>query len=86
MNFDPAKREARQAVVLRVIERATPSTKRTLSHAFSGLASPRVAIKAQCLVCQEFKRDAIRNCTGWSCPLWQYRPFQEAASDAPAGT
>ena len=29
-----------------------------------------------CLSCVGFQRDAIRDCTGYACPLWAYRPFQ----------
>ena len=60
----------------RVIADAPESVKKLLSRAFSGSASPRAAIKAQCLVCVGYERDSIRNCTGYSCPLWKYRPFQ----------
>lgn len=66
----------RAGPVMRTIRDAPESVKGTLTQAFSGSASPRKAIKAQCLVCMGYDREAIKNCTGWSCPLWAYRPFQ----------
>jgi hypothetical protein len=44
--------------------------------AWAGKCSPRRAIKAQCLECLGFDRQAITECTGWACPLWHFRPFQ----------
>ena len=68
--------EARNKRVEAVLQEAPESAKNTLREAFSGSASPRKAIKAQCLVCVGYDRTAIRDCTGYSCPLWAYRPFQ----------
>lgn len=65
----------REERIQKVISEAPESTQNTLSRAFSGSASPRAAIKAQCLTCAGFDRETIRNCTGFSCPLWMYRPF-----------
>lgn len=67
------KREERIAAV---IAQAPISVQGSLTRAFSGSASPRAAIKAHCLACTGFDRLAVRNCTGWGCPLWKYRPFQ----------
>jgi hypothetical protein len=63
-----------QVIELRLKE-APESVKKTLARAFSGDASPRQAIRATCLACVGFDRDSIRNCSGYSCPLWSYRPF-----------
>lgn len=68
---------SRDDVVKRRIEEAPPSAQKTLAEAFSGSASPRRAIRAMCLSCVGFDREAIKNCSGHSCPLWQYRPFTE---------
>jgi hypothetical protein len=70
--------ETRNKRVEGVLQDAPESAKNTLREAFSGSASPRKAIKAQCLVCVGYDRASIRDCTGYSCPLWAYRPFQEA--------
>lgn len=67
---------SRDEVAKRRISEAPESCQGALRGAFSGSASPRQAIKAQCLACVGFDRNAIRNCTGWSCPLWAYRPYQ----------
>lgn len=69
--------ELRDTRVAKVISEAPESAKGSLTRAFSGSASPRAAIKAMCLTCVGYDRDSIRNCTGYSCPLWKYRPFQE---------
>ena len=71
--------EQRESRVARVIAEAPESVKNTLREAFSGAASPRKAIKAMCLACVGYERDSVRNCTGYSCPLWKYRPFQGKA-------
>lgn len=63
--------------VARMLSEAPESAKNTLARAFSGSASPRAAIKAMCLACVGYDRDSIKNCTGYSCPLWKYRPFQD---------
>jgi hypothetical protein len=68
----------REKRVLRAIEEAPESAKGTLRHAFSGSASPRKAIKAMCLSCMGYDRPSVKNCSGYACPLWRYRPFQEA--------
>ena len=47
-----------------------------MEKAYSGDASPRKAIKAMCLQCTGYDRATIRGCTGYSCPLWEYRPYQ----------
>lgn len=59
-----------------LVSSAPRSVQKSLRRAFSGAASPRQAIKAQCLVCVGYDRSAIKNCAGYSCPLWSYRPFQ----------
>ena len=47
-----------------------------MAKAYNGTASPRSAIKAQCLICVAYDRASITHCTGYSCPLWAYRPYQ----------
>jgi hypothetical protein len=43
--------------------------------AAEGKASPREAIKAQCLECVAWNRAEVRRCTATACPLWMYRPW-----------
>ena len=69
----------REDQVEKIISQAPATTQKSLGRAFSGVASPRAAIKAMCLTCVGYERMAITNCTGWSCPLWKYRPYQEKA-------
>ncbi len=59
---------------------APPSSRGILGRAFAGESSPREAIRAMCLTCVGYQRDEITNCTGWSCPLWKFRPYQEGAA------
>lgn len=70
----PEKRAVR---VAKVLFEAPESAKNTLARAFLGDSSPRQAIKAMCLSCVGYDRNSIKNCTGYACPLWSYRPFQE---------
>lgn len=72
---------AREERVAKMIAEAPPSSRKTLREAFFGSASPRAAIKAMCLSCVGYDRSSITNCTGWSCPLWKYRPYQEAGPE-----
>jgi len=66
----------RESRIEKTVSEAPNSVKNVLKLAFAGTASPRAAIKAQCLSCVGYDRESVRNCTGWSCPLWKYRPFQ----------
>lgn len=66
----------REQVVEQQISEAPESVKIQLTRALNGSASPRAAIKATCLVCVGFDRNQVKNCTGFACPLWKYRPFQ----------
>jgi len=48
----------------------------TMEKAYNGDCPPRQAIKAQCLHCTGYDREGITHCTGYSCPLWAFRPYQ----------
>ena len=63
-----------------VIFQAPESAKGTLKRAFSGSGGRANAIKAMCLTCVGYQREEIANCTGFSCPLWAYRPFQKSTN------
>jgi hypothetical protein len=67
---------AHQECITRQVTRAGQLYKTIMLNAYQGTASPRSAIKAQCLICVGYNRDAITHCTGYSCPLWAYRPYQ----------
>jgi hypothetical protein len=66
--------------VAKMIAEAPERTCGILRRAFDGTASPRDAIKAQCLACVGYDRQEVTNCTGYTCPLWMYRPYQNDAS------
>ena len=42
----------------------------------TGKASPRQAIRAQCLECVGWVRDEVSRCSSPLCSLYPYRPFQ----------
>ena len=67
----------RQETVKKQIKNAPDSAKGTLERAYSGAGGRANAIKAMCLSCVGFQREQITKCTGFSCPLWAYRPFQK---------
>ena len=46
-----------------------------MQKAYKGTAPPRSAIKAACLICTGYDRPSITHCTGFTCPLWAYRPY-----------
>ncbi len=46
-----------------------------MQKAYNGTAAPRSASKAQCLACVGYERLMVTRCTGFSCPLWAYRPY-----------
>lgn len=66
----------RAEVVAKRISEASPLYKTIMVKAYSGDCSPRQAVKAQCLHCTGYDRDAVRDCSGYSCPLWTFRPYQ----------
>jgi hypothetical protein len=57
-----------------------------LRRAYEGNASPRQAIKAFCLQCTGYDREAVRKCTAPACPLFAYRPFVAGDPGAPEKT
>jgi hypothetical protein len=67
----------------KMIAEAPERTRGILSRAFEGTASPRDAIKAQCLACVGYDRQEVMKCTCYTCPLWTYRPYQADAAGTP---
>jgi len=65
----------RDGLLLSVSEDA-PSRLGLFRRVFSGNATPRQAIKAQCLACCWMDEAAIRECTATECPLWDFRPYR----------
>lgn len=83
----PAALAKRDAQVAKMITNAPTSAQGVLKRAFLGSGGRQNAIRAQCLVCVGYLRLEITNCTGWSCPLWRYRPYQaDDATDAEVET
>lgn len=58
------------------IATAPQSFRKVLKQAMSGKCSPRTAVKAFCAECNGFEREAIRDCTSYACPLWNFRPYR----------
>lgn len=67
----------RDEVVKKRVAEAGQLYRVTMLKAYEGDCSPRQAIKAQCLSCVGFDRQSITHCTGYSCPLWAFRPYQK---------
>jgi len=44
----------------------------------AGKASPRDAIKMQCLECWAYVMPETANCDNCACPLFRYRPYQSS--------
>src|SRR5688500_6074112 len=70
---------AREWQIAKMIDAAPQSAKNTLRKAFSGTGGARNAVKAMCLTCMGYDRNAVKTCTGYSCPLWAFRPYTEKA-------
>lgn len=58
-----------------VISEALPAYKSVFVKAYTS-GSKSAAIKAFCLYCTGCKRDEIRGCTSYGCPLYPHRPYQ----------
>lgn len=72
--------------IARYLSAAPTTQKLTLAKALQGTASPRQAIKAQCLDCCAFDREEVRLCPAVTCALHAYRPFQQTENHhAPNG-
>jgi hypothetical protein len=69
--------DPKRANRLKAISEDAPSKAKLFERVYRGAASPRSAIKAQCLECLGFNTDDIRHCTAPACPLFNYRPFQK---------
>jgi hypothetical protein len=71
----------RAEVVKKRIAEAGQLYRATMEKAYAGTCSPRSAIRAQCLICMGYDREAITTCTGYSCPLYAFRPYQAAGQE-----
>ena len=67
---------SREQRVTKLVAEAGEVYRSVMLKAFNGTASPRSAIKAQCLQCVGYIRDDVTHCTGYTCALWAYRPYQ----------
>ena len=68
----------REERIAKVVSEAPESSKNCLKKAFAGTGGRTNAVKAMCLTCTGYDRETIKNCTGYSCPLWAYRPYVAA--------
>ena len=51
-------------------------------RAYAG-QSRAAAVQAFCLRCTGDKRDEVRRCSSYACPLWPYRPYHVEKNDNP---
>lgn len=51
----------------------------------AGKASPRDAIKMQCLECWAYVRAETQACDNYACPLHAYRPYQKSVKSPTEG-
>jgi hypothetical protein len=75
-NCTETAQDRRAATVAKRLADCAPMFRPVMEKAYAGKSSPGKAIKAQCLICVGYDREAIRSCSGYSCPLWHYRPYQ----------
>lgn len=67
--------DPKRATMMRQVSEDAPGKAGLFQRVFLGMASPREAIKAQCLHCCWMDEVGIRDCTATSCPLWSFRPY-----------
>lgn len=72
---------SRAETVAKCVSEASPLYRNIMLKAYEGRGSARQAIKAACLSCVGFERESITHCTGYSCPLWAFRPYQKAGAE-----
>jgi hypothetical protein len=77
----PAFIEAKKA---RRLETTPDSCRNILANSWKAKTSPRSCIKAMCLECLGFDRQAITDCTAYACPLWLKRPYQKGSKPSEA--
>lgn len=70
--------DPRQARRLAGVLRDAPSKAGVFRRFYARQASPREAIRAQCLDCVGLDEAAIRGCTSTACPLYYFRHYQPA--------
>jgi hypothetical protein len=66
----------REATIARRLPTVPPKFRKQYLRVLSGKASPRVAIKINCLECVGFSANEVKECTALACPMHRYRPFQ----------
>lgn len=72
-----------QARRLEAIRRDAPSAEGAFLRCYERKASPRQAIKGQCLDCQGLDRQGVATCGDRCCPLWHFRPFRQGNHRVP---
>jgi len=62
---------------------AIPSKYRKLcDRVLAGTASPREAIKLQCLACFGYCQSEMVQCNSYLCSLYRYRPYQKSVKSS----
>jgi hypothetical protein len=61
--------------VLEKVKQIPESLQATYLKAMSG-KSRRAAMRAFCQECVCYSRAQVRDCTGYTCPMYPYRPYQ----------
>ncbi len=62
---------------------AIPSKYRKLfDRVLKGKASPREAIKLQCLACFGYIQSGMVQCNDYLCPLYRCRPYQKSVKSS----
>lgn len=59
--------------------------RKMFDRCIAGTASPREAIRLQCLQCWAYVRTEAETCDNVSCPLFQYNPLRKCVK-SPTGS
>jgi hypothetical protein len=65
----------------RRLELVPAASRRLIAACWAKKAPPRQAVKAFCQECVGYERRAVTECTAYACPLWRFRPYQNAEKD-----
>ena len=69
--------DRKRAEMLRQVSQDAAGKVPLFRRVYAKKASPREAIKANCLMCCGFSEIAVRECSAPACPLWIFRPYRE---------
>lgn len=78
-------KESTKLVMVKHQRNHIPHAYRSIYDRAIGGKSLRSSINAQCLECVCWKKEEVKNCTDFGCPLYAVRPYQQISQTASKG-